>query len=218
VLTTPQLTLLDSAGNTLQTATAWSGSEALTTAFQSVGAFALVSGSADSALEVNVSAGAYTSQVAGVGGTTGLALAEIYDGDPASTGASLVNLSARGNVGTGAAIIIAGFVVEGDQPVNVLLRGVGPTLGAAPFGLSGVLAAPQIQLYNSAGDVIQSNTGWADSAALAAAAAEAGAFALAAGSADAAMVASLPAGSYTLQLSGQDGGSGIALVEVYLLP
>ena len=42
--------------------------------------------------------------------------------------------------------------------------------------------------------------------------------AVAPGSADAAMMVTLPAGSYTLQLSGVGGSTGVGLVEVYLLP
>ena len=39
------------------------------------------------------------------------------------------------------------------------------------------------------------------------------------GSADTALMAvTLPAGSYTLQLSGQNGASGVGLVEVYVIP
>jgi hypothetical protein len=44
-----------------------------------VGAFALPSTSADSAVLVTLSAGAYTVQVSGVNGTTGNALVEIYE-------------------------------------------------------------------------------------------------------------------------------------------
>ena len=45
-----------------------------------------------------------------------------------------------------------------------------------------------------------------------------GAFSIPGGSADSAMVVTLPAGSYTLQLSGVNGTSGVGLVEVYLMP
>jgi hypothetical protein len=51
----------------------------ITSAGASVGAFALASGSADSALIVNVSAGAYTMQLSGVNNSTGVALAEVYE-------------------------------------------------------------------------------------------------------------------------------------------
>jgi hypothetical protein len=45
-----------------------------------------------------------------------------------------------------------------------------------------------------------------------------GAFALATQSRDAALVATLPPGSYTAQLAGAGGTTGVALVEVYEVP
>jgi len=50
---------------------------------------------------------------------------------------------------------------------------------------------------------------------LTAAAGRVGAFTLQAGRADAALIATLPAGAWTIQVSGADGGSGVVLVEVY---
>jgi outer membrane protein assembly factor BamB len=218
-LAQPQLTLINSAsGATVVSGTAWGGGAALSSAFAQVGAFALPAGSADAAVLETLSTGAYTSEIAGVGGTQGVALAEIYDADPSSTSASLVNISARASVGTGGNILIAGLVVAGTQPVTVLLRGIGPALGAAPFNLAGALAQPQIDLFDSASNVIQSNAGWGGTAALSSVFTQVGAFPLPAGSADAAMVATLAAGNYTLQLSGVNGSTGVGLIEVYLVP
>jgi outer membrane protein assembly factor BamB/subtilisin family serine protease len=215
----PQLTLVNTTnGSTIFSGTAWGGGAALSTAFTQTGAFALPAGSVDAAVLETLPAGSYTSEVAGVGGTTGVALAEIYDSQPNSTAANLLNISARAAVGTGANVLIAGFVIEGSLPAQVLLRGIGPTLGTAPFNISGVLAQPQIQLFNSSGAVVQSNSGWGGTTALQNAFSQVGAFALPAGSADAAMLATLPAGSYTLQLSGVNGTSGLGLIEVYLVP
>ncbi len=218
-LAQPQLTLINTAtGATVVTGTAWGGSPALVAAFSEVGAFPLPSGSADAAVLESLPAGSYTSEIAGVNSGQGVALAEIYDTDPGSAASSLVNISARAYVGSAAQILIAGFVIQGAQPAQVLLRGIGPTLGAAPFNVANAMAQPQIQLFNSAGDVIQSNSGWGGTSALKAVFGQVGAFALPAGSADAAMVATLPAGSYTLQLSGVNGTTGVGLVEVYLIP
>jgi outer membrane protein assembly factor BamB len=219
-LATPELTLLNAATDaTIVTGTAWGGSAALAVAFAQVSAFALPANSLDAAVEQTLAVGGYTSQITGTGGSTGIALAEIYDADAAGTETtSLTNISARANVGTGANILIAGFVIGGSQPVQVLLRGVGPSLGAPPFSVPGVLAQPEIDLYDSTQTKIQTNTGWAGSAVLASIFAESGAFALQNGSADAAMVMTLSPGSYTLQLSGQNGSTGVGLVEVYLVP
>jgi glucose/arabinose dehydrogenase len=218
VLATPQITLTRSSTTAaIATVGAWGGSAALADAFAQVGAFALPSTSADSAIEENLPAGEFTSEVSGTGGATGIALAEVYDADGPTTGSTLTNISARANVGTGANVLIAGFVVRGSGFVSVLLRGIGPTLGTS-FNLTSVLAHPEIDLYNSAGVKIQTNAGWGDSAVLASDFTSAGAFSLPAGSADAAMTATLPADSYTLQLSGVNGTTGLGLVEVYVLP
>ena len=49
-------------------------------------------------------------------------------------------------------------------------------------------------------------------------AAQLGAFALAPGSKDAALTATLPSGNYTVQASGVNGTAGVALIEIYVLP
>jgi probable HAF family extracellular repeat protein len=218
-LAKPQLTLVNSATMaTVATNTVWGGGATLSNAFAAVAAFPLATTSADSAILQVLPAGSYTSTVAGVSSTTGVALAEIYDEDAQPASTTLVNISARANVGTGANVLIAGFVVEGAQSATLLLRGIGPTLGLAPFNLAGALSQPQIILYNSAGAELGGSQGWGGSAALSAAFTKVGAFALPAGSADAAMIATLPPGSYTVQLSGQNGTTGVGLVEVYLIP
>lgn len=218
-LALPQLTLVNAAtGATVTTATAWGGSPALSTVFATVAAFPLATGSADSAVVEALPVGSYTSTIAGVNSTSGLALAEIYDTDFGNPASSLLNISARANVGTGANVLIAGFVLEGALPAKVLLRGIGPTLGQAPFNVPGALSQPQILLYNSTGAELGGSQGWAGSSTLSALFAQVGAFPLPTNSADAAMVTIIPPGSYTVQLSGQNGTTGIGLLEVYLVP
>jgi len=230
VLATPELTLISGAGTTVATDTSWGGSSTLSGVFTQVGAFSLQPTSADSAILQSLAAGSYTSQLSGVGTSAGVALAEIYDADSGTPTANLVNISARANVGTGANILIAGFVIEGGAPVQLLLRGIGPTLGTS-FGVAGAMAQPVIGLYDSSSTLIASDTGWGNAPlpgastvaaavqkATAADMAAVGAFSLAAGTADSAMVATLPAGSYTLELSGANGSMGVGLVEVYLMP
>jgi hypothetical protein len=128
----------------------------------------------------------------------------------------LLNLSTRGQVGVGENRLISGFVVTGAAPKKMLLRAVGPGLGR--FGVTGALAGPALSLHDDSGRVIASNAGWGTSpeaGAIANAALEVGAFAFAAGSADSALLVSLTAGNYTLQVSGVDGSSGVALAEAY---
>jgi hypothetical protein len=220
-LAAPTLTLVNSAGTTIESDTAWgSGSNASQIAALSsqVGAFALPSGSADSALLASLEPGTYTAQLSGVGGTTGIGLVEVYEANT-SDPELLANISTRAQVGTGSGILIAGFVVQGSQPAKVLIRGVGPALAA--FGVPGVLAKPVLTVYNSSGTAVQSNTGWQTApnpAEITSVGAAVGAFALAGGSADSALVLALPPGSYTAEVTGVNGTTGIALVEVYQAP
>ena len=200
----------------------WGGTAALSSAFTAVGAFQFSApASKDSALfNAATNPGTYTAQVSGIGGTTGVALAEIYDSSP--TGASftstvprLINVSARTASGTGAEILIAGFVIAGPTAKTVLIRAIGPTLGL--FGVTGVLADPQLALYSGT-TKINENDNWGGSAALSAAFASVGAFPLATTTKDAALLVTLAPGTYTAQVSGVGGTTGVALVEIYDVP
>jgi len=134
----------------------------------------------------------------------------------------LLNISTRGFVGVGESIMIPGFVVSSEGVVSLLVRAVGPSL--AGFGVVGFLADPQLVLFRQESDgsstQLAFNDDWglvADPAASTAAAAAAGAFALPAGSKDAAIVIQLLPGVYTVQASGVGGATGAALLEVYEL-
>jgi sugar lactone lactonase YvrE len=213
-LSNPQLSLFNSASAMIDSNTAWGGGAGLAAVFASVGAFALPAGSADSALFLTLAGGTtYTAEITGVGGSTGIALAELYDADPGNPPARLVNVSARALSGTGSAVLTAGFVIGGSGTETLLIRGIGP--GLTQFGVGGVLASPQVTLFDSAGTPIGSNAGWGGGSALAAAFAQVGAFSLPPASADSAMLVTLPSGVYTVEVSGANDSSGIALVEVY---
>jgi len=224
-LADPTLTLVE--GNTTVAATAdWSTS--LNGTFAQVGAFGLTSGSHDTALLETLAPGAYTAQVASSTSNNGVALAEIYDADSGAPASRLINISARAYVGTGANILIGGFVIGGNTPQTVIIRGDGPAL--AGFGLSGALTNATLTLSNGAGTVAI-NSGWnnaptAGNAATggiviqpltAALSAKVGAFALTSGSNDSAIVVTLPTGAYTAQVTGANGATGVALVEIYEL-
>jgi sugar lactone lactonase YvrE len=220
----PVLTLFDSSGAQIATNSSWSASSnsaQIASAAASVGAFAFTAPDAsfgvDSALLLNLPPGAYTAQISGMGGTTGISLAEIYQ--VGSGPAQLTNISTRADVGSGALVEIAGLVVQGAQPAQVLIRAVGPTLST--FNVSGVLAQPTLTVVDAAGDTVATNTGWstnANAAAIASTASSVGAFALPAGSADCALLLTLQPGAYTAIVSGVGGTSGVALVEAYQVP
>jgi len=244
-LSNPQLTLFDSVPTAIVTNIGWANAltagastvsvspQAATAGLMStLGAFTIPGGSADSAMKVTAPTGGYTAQVSGVGGTSGVALMEVYDADTGSPPARLVNLSARSAVGVGGNILIGGFVITGSTAETVLIRGVGPGLTTF-FGLGGTLVSPQLVLLDStvSASIIASNSGWGTApttgpstvqagvvAATSAVIAEVGAFPVPSGSTDAAMVVTLPPGNYTAQLSGVGGSTGIGLIEVYEVP
>lgn len=215
------LKVVNAQGSTVATNDNWGdggNSAPISSTALSLGAFALSAGSRDAAALLSLSPGAYTAQVTGVGGTTGVALAEVYDANPTSTATTLANFSLRTQVGSDANILIAGFVVGGELPVKVLIRGIGPTL--AQFGVAAPLADPQLKVFNSASTVIASNDNWSDgdSTTIAATAQAVGAFALPVGSRDAALLLTLPPGAYTAQISGAASTTGVGLIELYAVP
>jgi hypothetical protein len=166
-----------------------------------------------------------------VNGGTGVAIVELYDADeftasppPLANRSRLSNISNRGFVGTGGNIMIPGFVVSSDGAKTLLIRAVGP--GLSQFGVSGVLADPELTIYfrpHSGGTDTQilAQDNWGDStdaARTASVAAQVFAFPLTSGSKDAAFVVTLQPGIYTVQASGVGGTTGVALVEIYEVP
>jgi hypothetical protein len=213
-LNNPLLSLFNSGSVMLTSNAGWGGGAVLANSFSAVGAFALPAGSADTALLQSLASGTtYSALISGANGTTGIALAEIYDADTGTPATRLTNISARAFSGTGVSALFAGFVIAGTGTETVLIRGIGPAL--TQFSVGGAMAAPQLTLFNSAGTVINTNTRWGGDPALVAAFAQVGAFVLPANSADSAMIVSLPAGTYTVQVSGVGNTTGIALIEVY---
>ena len=206
-----RLQVYDAAGAVIAANEGWANSADAAQTAAATGAFPLTAGSADSAAVLSLAPGNYTLQVIDPRGAGGIALAEIYD---AGTGvrSHLVNVSSRGAAGTGASALISGFVIAGDLSERVLLRGVGP--GLAKFGAGSVVADPSIALFDAEGRELGSNDNWVSSVAtVSSATANAGAFPLDIGSKDAAVLANLPAGSYTIQVSAPT--TGAALLEIY---
>jgi hypothetical protein len=180
----------------------------LSSTFASVGAFGFPTNSRDAALVQNLDGGT-SFLIRGTGG--GAMLVESYDLGIGQQ--RLVNVSARNRVGTGDDILIAGFTVVGTEAKPLLIRAIGPGLGG--FGVSGFLVDPKLEVY-SGSTLVAQNDSW--DASLASRFTAVGAFQLAAGSRDAALLTSLPPGGYTVQVSGVNGGTGEALVEIYEVP
>ena len=225
-LENPKLQLFDRDGRLVAENDDWISTEVNATA-DGVGAFRVNPGSKDAALVVTLAPGAYTAAVTGSDGE-GVVLIEVYD---ASSGAppgtqQLINISTRGFVDTGEGALIAGFVVSGNAPKKVLVRGIGPALSA--FGVNGAVSDPVLTLHASGSTaVIARNDNWenaqpvnarqmaATGSMIATAAQTTGAFPLSAGSKDAAIVVTLLPGNYTAVVSGAANATGAGLIEVY---
>jgi hypothetical protein len=218
-LANPELSLFRSGALVDQNAD-WGGNPAIAAASASVGAFPLTASSLDAALLVSLPPGIYTAVLSGASAGTGVGLVEVYDTEALDpfTPQKVMNLSTRGEVGTGDRMLMAGFVVSGSAPKKVLIRAVGPTLGS--LGVSGALVDPVLRILQGT-TVVRENDNWETGNTLALvtdAIVRAGAFPLPAGSRDAALVVTLPPGTYSAQVSGAGGTTGIALVEVYEVP
>jgi hypothetical protein len=190
-----------------------------------VGAFDFGADTKSAAVVVDVPAGQYGVISSGVGGLTGVVIAEVYDADETDDEvgtAKLVNLSNRGFVSTGDRVMIPGFVVSNEGPKTFLIRGVGPSLASVGFN-DNLLADPQLSVFrkvDGADEFLFSNDDWGnnpDAANTAAVAATVGAFPLDAGGTDAALVVTLPPGVYSAVVSGVAATEGNALVEVYVV-
>src|SRR6266487_738743 len=123
--------------------------------------------------------------------------------------AQALNISGRARVETGEGVAISGFIVTGTAPKRVGVRGIGPSL--ANFGVSGPLADPIIQLNRGDGSLVMSNDNWKNTQQ----AAITGAGLAPSNDQEAALIATLTAGNYSAIVSGKNGGTGVALAEVY---
>ena len=189
------------------------GSSQVSLVAAQIGAFSLQYGSLDSCLYGSVSPASYTMQVSDVHGGTGVTLAEIYE-IPSGYPGRLVNVSGRTRVGTGDACLVAGFVLSGTGRKTLLIRGIGPSLTG--FGVEGALADPVLELVNTkTGEIVATNDNWQEGNATAGNFAKVGAFELAPGAKDAAIIVRVPAGNYTATVRGANGSTGIGLLEVY---
>jgi hypothetical protein len=191
----------------------WLGNAAVDAAIRALGAFPFAStASLDAALVTNI-VGGRTVQVSGP--TAGNVIVEAYDAGPGNT-ARFTSISARNFVGTGGDVLIAGFTIDGTGSKNLLIRAAGPSLGA--LGVPGTLVDPKLEIFtaSSVPAKVAENDNFAG--AVDTLARTLGGFGFVPGARDAAILISLPAGGYTVQVSGINNGTGEAIIEVYEVP
>ena len=162
-------------------------------------------------LQANLAPGAYTMVVTGKNGSEGISLAEVYEIFGPGLNAKLRNVSGRGFVGTGDDVLISGFIVGDVGNGTVVVRALGPSLSS--FGVSQPLSDTVLTIVDCNGSVIATNDNWQN------------------GNNNArdiqnkelappnplesAIMLHLPPGAYTAIVSGANGATGNALVEVY---
>jgi hypothetical protein len=163
----------------------------------------------ESVIVATLTPGSYSAIVKGAHSETGIGIVEVYDLDPASP-AKLANISTRGFIGTADNVLIGGFIIGGNEPARMLVRGIGPTLTA--FGVQGALADPTLELHDENGSTI-SNDDWRQTQ-------ESEILATAIppnNEREPAILATLVPGHYTAVVRGKDGTTGVGLMEAYNL-
>lgn len=152
--------------------------------------------------------GIYSLQADDIAG--GVALYGAPPDPPTPTGnGQIVQISTRGSVGTGDNVMIGGFIIDGTASKKVIVRAIGPSLGAS--GVAGALANPVLELHDSSGALLQKNDDWRatqEQEIIASTVPPSN-------NLESAIVADLAPGSYTAIVSGAAGGTGVGLVEVY---
>jgi len=168
----------------------------------------------ESAIIATLQPGAYTAIVRGNGGTNGVGLVEVYDLNSAAA-STLANISTRSLVQTGDDRLIGGFILGNNSgAADVIVRGIGPSL--TQTGVTNALANPTLELRDSNGGLIRGNDNWQDDADQAARITAKGIAPH--NSLESAIAANLLPGNYTVILAGQDGGTGVGVVELYNIP
>jgi uncharacterized delta-60 repeat protein len=223
VLADPMLELYDPTGFKVDQNDNWDG----VFDFTSVGAFPFTGAAPKDAAIYNPYAGngAQTMHVIAKPNDTGIALAEVYDATPSDaftlTTPRIINGSARSTVGAGDNVLILGFSVVGNTSERVLIRAAGPTIGAPPFNVGGVLVDPMLEVYDATHTKLATNDNWGEAdaeATMKTAFDSVGAFGFPSGSKDSAVIVTLAPGTYSAVVRGVGGTTGTAMVELYELP
>ena len=167
----------------------------------------------ESAIIATLQPGAYTAIVKG-NVTHGVGLVEVYDLDSAAA-SKLANISTRSFIQTGDNRLIGGFILGSNNgSAKVIVRGIGPSLTQS--GISNVLANPILELRDSNGGLIRANDNWQDDADQAAQITASGI--APSNPVESAIATSLLPSNYTAILAGQNGGTGVGVVEIYNIP
>ncbi|MEY2562750.1 MAG: cytochrome c peroxidase [Verrucomicrobiota bacterium] len=128
---------------------------------------------------------------------------------PTPPPAQSVNISTRLGVGTGDGAMIGGFIIRGNSPKPVVIRGLGPTISST--GLTGLLEDPVLELRGANGAVILKNDNWRDDQR----SQIEGTVFQPGDDRESVIIASLAPAAYTAILTGKNQSSGLGLIEIY---
>ena len=123
-----------------------------------------------------------------------------------------MNISTRLRVEVGDKVLIGGFIVRGNTPKPVVLRGLGPSLTTFGIPAANVLKDPFLELRGASGALITSNDNWKESPQKAQIQ---GTVFQPSDDRESVILATLPPAAYTVVLEGVGNTSGIGLVEIY---
>ncbi len=119
-------------------------------------------------------------------------------GGPTETTHRLLNISTRGKVGVGEDVMIAGFIVSGNE--NVVVRALGPSLER--FNITGWLSDPELAIYDASGNLVPASANVPPGL-------------VPPDPSEPALQVNLTSGNYTAIVRGKNNTTGVALVEVY---
>jgi hypothetical protein len=151
----------------------------------------------------------------GIPWVPGATTVTIIDDDPQGPLplAQALNISTRAQVGTGDGVTIGGFIITGNAPKPVVLRGLGPSLAGAGVPPNEVLLDPILKLHGPNGSLMTQDDNWRD---------DPQTRALIEGTPyqptdnqESVIVATLPPAAYTAVVTGTGQSSGIGLMEIY---
>jgi hypothetical protein len=205
-------------GVTVATNDNWAGDAQIKSRITQTGAFPIDDASLDAAFALTPTNGTYSIKINGKNNGVGNAIAEIYDATASMTATTprLINVSARSKIASSSDVLAAGFVIGGSTSRTVLIRATGPALTA--LGLSGAIADPKLQLFLGS-TLIQENDNWGGDPQLISIGSSVGAFGIAdPASKDAVILVTLAPGLYSARVTGVNGSTGVALIEVYEIP
>lgn len=107
-------------------------------------------------------------------------------------------------------MLIGGFIVSGPQTEKLVLRALGPSLGAA--GVADALANPTLEIYNSNGALLSSNDNYSSSVNVSIIS---GYNLIPGNGLESALYFEGAPGNYTAIVRGVGGATGVGLIEVY---